>query len=304
MLAVGRNCVDHLMVVDQFPKEDRKIAFEGNIKEGGGQGGTAACCIAKLGGRVALVGTIGNDARGDFCQQRLEAHGVSGRFLRVISGGTTPLAYIFVTRQSGKRTIFYEPGRLAALAWDPPLRKLFACSKVALLAPDVTYLADFWENKGRPDTQIVYDAERWRKGLPAMMKMADHFVACSDFLQAAELGLHGLALSEQIQRLQTSVGGQLVLTCAAKGAYFLWQEKIWQVPAPEVAVVDTTGAGDNFHAAYSLAVAREKTIPEAVRYAVAVASLSCTEYGGRAGLPDDATAHQFAAKLPLQLVEG
>ena len=73
-----------------------------------------------------------------------------------------------------------------------------------------------------------------------------------------------------------------------------------QVPAPAVAVRDTIGAGDNFHAAFALALSRGADLPGAVRLAVAVASLSCRAYGGREGLPTPAEARRLAATLTPQ----
>jgi sugar/nucleoside kinase (ribokinase family) len=66
--------------------------------------------------------------------------------------------------------------------------------------------------------------------------------------------------------------------------------------------VDTTGAGDNFHAAFALAMARQYQLAEAVKLAVAVASLSCRALGGRLGLPTWEEAMQQVAILRPQLV--
>ena len=55
VLVIGRSCVDIISVVEQFPREDTKILLLYRMMEGGGQGGTASCCIARLGGKVAYL---------------------------------------------------------------------------------------------------------------------------------------------------------------------------------------------------------------------------------------------------------
>ena len=50
VLVIGRSCVDHIAVVDRYPDENTKTAIRMALKEGGGQGATAACCIRRLGG--------------------------------------------------------------------------------------------------------------------------------------------------------------------------------------------------------------------------------------------------------------
>jgi sugar/nucleoside kinase (ribokinase family) len=80
--------------------------------------------------------------------------------------------------------------------------------------------------------------------------------------------------------------GRLIVTDGEYGSYYLNGESLVQVHPPKVQVRDTTGAGDNFHGAFALAVSRGYDLHQAVRFAVTVASLSCREYGGRAGIPD------------------
>jgi sugar/nucleoside kinase (ribokinase family) len=86
------------------------------------------------------------------------------------------------------------------------------------------------------------------------------------------------------------------------GAYFIENNHLINIPAPKVEVKDTTGAGDNFHAAFSLAISREYSLSEAVKLSVAVASLSCREYGGRQGVPDITEAQDLAEKLEAQVI--
>ena len=65
--------------------------------------------------------------------------------------------------------------------------------------------------------------------------------------------------------------------------------------APHVHVVDTTGAGDAFHGAYTLAIAEGRDALAAARFASVVAALKCTRPGGRAGLPSRAEVDNFLA---------
>lgn len=76
VLVMGRSCLDFIAVVNRFPKENQKETLEFRFMEGGGQGGTASCCISKLGGRVVYVGKIGDDPEGRFCLDRLQDFGV------------------------------------------------------------------------------------------------------------------------------------------------------------------------------------------------------------------------------------
>jgi sugar/nucleoside kinase (ribokinase family) len=295
VLVIGRSCVDHIAVVDAFPRENTKVPIVQRLVEGGGQGGTAAACIARLGGRVCYVGRVGDDDAGRVCLDRLAVFGVDTGRVMIRPGGQTPQAHIFVTRTTGDRTIFYDPNTLPRLARTDLPSDLAGTAKVLLLDPETTYLADFLPPKGGP--RVVYDAERWRDGMDAMMRSADYFIPSREFLDDPRWAGSGATLAARMKRLQTRISGRLIVTDGPHGAYYFEQHQIFQVEAPRVAVRDTTGAGDNFHAAFALSISRGSDVPGAVQLAVAVASLSCRAYGGRSGVPSMEDARALAATL-------
>jgi sulfofructose kinase len=254
-----------------------------------------------LGGKAVLAGVLGDDAEGRFCLDRLEAFGVDITLVRVVKDGSTPVAYIFITQSSGKRTIIYENSTLPNVEFDAKMQALALDSGAVLLSPDVTFLS---RSLGALQPQlppIIYDAERWRQGIDLMMAIADYFIPSSDFLDVPELLFEGLSFREKIFLLQKRIQGRLVVTAGEMGAFFVDGDNLCRVPAVEVSVADTLGAGDNFHGAFALAVARGDKFVEAVKFAVAAASLSCREYGARKGLPFQSEAEAEATALACRM---
>jgi sulfofructose kinase len=98
------------------------------------------------------------------------------------------------------------------------------------------------------------------------------------------------------------VSGQLIVTGGEKGAYYPIGDKLYQVAAPAVKAVDTTGAGDNFHAAFALALKKGLDLHQAVKLSVAVASLSCRQFGGRSGVPGMEEAVRVAKKIMARVL--
>ena len=96
VLVIGRSCLDVIAVVNTFPKENQKLPLEFRLTEGGGQGGTASCCISRLGGKVAYVGKLGDDDEGKLCLKRLADFEVTTEFVEIVRGGKTPVAYVFI----------------------------------------------------------------------------------------------------------------------------------------------------------------------------------------------------------------
>lgn len=289
VLVIGRSCVDYLYVVDAYPAEDRKIAVREHLVEAGGQGSTAACCVARLGGRVRFVGAVGDDDAGRICLGRLRDFGVATDLVRTVPGGRTPSAAIVIAG-GGSRTIFYEPSSLPAPVADAALMTLAAAAPVILFDPQATRLAAelVTAKRGR----IVYDCERRREGLDEMMAIADYFIPSAEFFRSDNEESDTVSMLERARDFRKRVAGELIVTDGPRGAAWFAPDGIVTASPPPAIVRDTTGAGDNFHAAFALGLAHDLPREELLAFAVAVATLSCREYGGRRGTPswDEARA--------------
>ena len=303
VLVIGRSCLDYIAVIDQFPEENQKVPLEFRLTEGGGQGGTASCCISRLGGTVAYAGKLGEDDGGRFCLKRLKDFGVATDYIEIVRGGKTPVAYVFVTAGSGHRTIIYERNSLPRITTDEQLKNLAVRSEIVLLDPEVTHLGGPLKAATKGRIKIVYDCERWRQGLEDIMNTADYFIPSAEFLESDRLNFGDIPFNRKIIKLNEMVTGQLIVTRGEKGAYYPAGDKLYQVAAPAVNAIDTIGAGDNFHAAFALALAKGFDLHRSVKLSVAVASLSCREYGGRNGVPNMQEAMEVAEKLEERIIE-
>jgi len=304
VLVIGRNCLDYIAVVERLPAEDEKAPLAFRFVEGGGQGGTAACCVARLEGRVALVGKVGEDDEGARCLDRLHAFGVDTRFVEIVKGGRTPVAYLFVTKKNGRRTIIYEPNQLPKMELTREHLAMLSSANAVLLDPETTYLAETVKRNAGPHTRIIYDCERWKPGVDQMMALADYFIPSATFLESRPLANGPMEFCQQVRRLNNDIKGQLIVTRGEDGAFYPHDGRLYRVPTPVVRAVDTTGAGDNFHGAFALAISFGFELHRAVRFAVATASLSCRDYGGRQGLPDVREALAVTGQIKEEIVCG
>ncbi len=277
VLCVGRACVDEILEVEAYPAEDAKAPVAARLREGGGQASTAACLVAHLGGRAGFVGVLGGDEAGLFARQRMAAFGVDLSCLPA-ARGRTPLAWCLVSRSRGTRTIVYEPSspeRLDAgevLPVVPRARAVLVDRQGEHLLP---LLAPLCRERG---VLTVADAERAEDGWRETWGLVDVLAASQGFLaQAAP----GRSPAEALREIARGVRGWCCATLGGEGAVALLDGELLRVPAPRVRVRDTTGAGDAFHGALSLGLARGMARADALRYAVAAGSLACRGLGGR-----------------------
>jgi ribokinase len=88
----------------------------------------------------------------------------------------------------------------------------------------------------------------------------------------------------------------VVVTLGGRGAMACQDGQVTVCPAPPVTVVDTTGAGDCFVGALADALARGRSLPEALNWAVSAASLSTQSLGATTAMPTSAEVDELLAR--------
>ena len=107
---------------------------------------------------------------------------------------------------------------------------------------------------------VVLDAGSWKPVLDELLPLVD-VAACSAHFTAPEPGLHQRGVPTVI----TTAGPGPVRWSTADGSS-------GEVPVPAVEARDTLGAGDVWHGALAVAVAREPSVTDRIRFANEVAA--------------------------------
>jgi sulfofructose kinase len=118
-----------------------------------------------------------------------------------------------------------------------------------------------------------------------------HLVFSSEPLQeTAGVSDDGEALKKLAKLTPTFLAG----TRGARGTIWLDEHgKLQETPAFPVHTVDTLGAGDVFHGAFTLAITEGRELREALRFASAAAALKCTRFGGAFAAPQRIEVDEF-----------
>ncbi len=283
ILVLGYNAWDVNLAVTNFPRRDTKCEVERIRFGGGGPAATAAVGLARLGAQVRLVTQLGDDLPGCLQRDELASAGVDLSLSRVVAGHETPRAVILVHPDGGERTIFWCRGDLPALApeqvnpaWLDGTDMLYTDGHETGAA---VVLAAEARQRGLP---VVLDAGSVREGSAGLVAVVTDAISAEGF--AAELT--GCERPDEALRALRQRGPERVaMTCGARGVLALVGASLVHIPAFAVPVVDTTGAGDAFHAGYAFARATGREFVESLDYGSAVAALKCCDWGGRGGLP-------------------
>ena len=143
---------------------------------------------------------------------------------------------------------------------------------------------------------IVIDLDAPTKVRDPLLALGTHVIASAEALRATtRLEDHAAAL----QMLGKQLSGFVAVTDGPQGVYWLEGGGMQQIPAFPVEAIDTLGAGDAFHGAFTVALAEGRDLTDCLRFASATAALKCTRFGGASGSPKRARVEDFLEQQPL-----
>jgi ribokinase len=301
---VGSLNADLTLPVTHLPKPGETVLTRGPAQLAfGGKGANQAAAAAAFGGRVVMIGRVGNDDYGRQIVADLAARGVDTAGVRMTDGERTGTAIIAVD-DAGENLIVVDPGansRLEPGDIAAPLGQP-AALLVQLEIPISTVKAAVDASRA----MVVLNPAPARPIDPALLNRVQVLVP-----NRSELGLLAGVRPPQtldgIARLARTVaaGPDVVVTLSEDGALVVPRRgsPATHIAAPRAAVIDGTGAGDCFCGALTVLLAQGIDLVSAARVAVAAATISTTGRGARGRLPGRSEAEGLASGLRGEQVE-
>ncbi|MBA2731892.1 MAG: ribokinase [Acidobacteria bacterium] len=282
----GVNAVDHLMVVPEYPDAETNTRLVEYKQGAGGQTASAIAALQRLGMRTAYAGRFGTDAEGRFGLQSLQDEGVDVEFAEVIEGARTQVGYIIIEAKRGERTVIWDRDeRLAYAAHAAPVELAGKASVLHLDSHDPLACARMARAARATGTIVSADIDNVYEGLPELLPLIDVLISSKEFPRLLT-GIEDdrVALAEIKERYGCALVG---LTKGGRGATVLCEGEFLETPAFQVpgGCVDTTGAGDAFHAGFLYGLLQGEEIESSLKLGCAVAALGCRALGARTGLP-------------------
>ena len=281
IICLGIVVRDLVFRVPALPSHGGKLTAASLAPRGGGMAATAAVAAAALGGEVEYWGRLGDDAAGRELRAELQSCGVKVRSASPV-GTQTPTSAVLVA-DNGERLLAVYPGRLDdSVAWLP----LERVAQMQAVHADFRWPAGaerLFEAAARCELARVLDADVGdAAALRRLLPLCNHAV----FSRA---GLAQFSGTEEVERglahAATLSPGVVAVTLGEQGSAFLIDGDLHRLPAFAVTARDTNGAGDVFHGAYTLALARGDHALDAARFAAAAAALKCSNGSGWGAVP-------------------
>ncbi len=297
--------MDVVVTMPRLPRIGETMRGEAVRYVPGGKGANQAYGLARLEAPVAMVGRLGSDGFGERIHRQLAEAGVELAAVEFSEAHATGTAHISLTPEDN--CIVIVPGANEAcdeayIERHADAIRGAAVTVAQLEIPLAAVERAFRIAKEAGGITVLNPAPA--AALPASLLEATDYLTPnetewgmigSDDAGGDSLGAADDAGGEEDSRLAGSLraweaakgakGAKVVVTRGARGCSFLEDGELVTVPAPKVSIVDTTGAGDAFNAAFAYGLLHGKPLRENCAFAVKAASMAVQVFGAQDGMP-------------------
>lgn len=299
VLVIGRPTWDLVFTgIPNWPVIGQEVFAQGlTVSPGGTFNGVAA--LARLGVKVGMIGSVGNDEWSQLGVQAMRAEGVSTEHIAVLDH-TMPALSICMTYGGDRGFLTYEPsdpvlnGRCVAYALES-LRSITASFVQCCLNPDLAAYARIAHQRG---TRTIVDCgwdEPWLTSSEIRTLMPR-----ADIVFMNQLEAFTITGESTIERALTRLG-TLVDFCVVKrgeeGSSAVIDGRQFFVQAIATDVVDATGAGDCFNAGFLYGLLNDASIEQCLLYGNICGARAVSKAGGFSGAPSSSELLDIAARM-------
>ncbi len=267
------------------PQAGETITGKGFITNGGGKGANQATAAAKLGGKIAMCGAVGNDAFGETLLTNLSSAGADISHVRKIDGISTGIAVIIISDSNNR--IILDKGANAFLTEND--------------------IDEFLKNAGKGDiflTQLEnpikvagYGLKRAKElGLYTILNPAPANKEIEEYLSFVDLVTPNeteLELFGGKDKLFNAGVKKIVTTLGSKGYEIADKNGAKVYPCIKVKAIDTTAAGDTLCGGLAAGLAEGMSLEEACAFGSKAASIACTRKGAQQSIPTKSEVMNF-----------
>jgi fructokinase len=279
----------------------------------GGSVFNTALLLSKLGCRVAVLSKTGNDFLGDKLIATMKKHGINVRYVFQENCVKTALAVADIDSKGNSSYIFYRPENTSC-----PLKKeeipesVFKQAKILHTDSAFTYKDGTYEDtmytiaKARKHNVFVSYDPNWRNGriknTAKARKRIARIIEYTNLLKLSDTDAIGITGAKTLEAAVKKLPSNTIITAGLKGAFHVKDKRETFIPAFQIKVADTIGAGDAFTAGLLHEYARkgEKSLTRDLRqtmlFASAAAALICAKSGATAGIKKLAQVKRLAEK--------
>ena len=285
ILCIGHSSWDMTVPVDDYPVENTKYRFSEKYSAGGGPASNAAYLLGKWGIETVIATTIGSDDFGTKIKKEFQDIKVNTEYIETNYEKETSFSFILINKKNGSRTVFNVATE------HPALKKLnYDFTPDIIFTDGHDYGATQNAISKYQNAISVIDAGRITPELLELCKYIKYIVCSKGFAETVTGMKFDFNNPQSLVNIYTKLqnkypNSNLTITLEENGCLYTSGNEIKIMPGLKLTPVDTTGAGDIFHGAFTYGLANGFDMDKIVTFANIAAGLSVTKMGSRLSIP-------------------
>jgi len=290
VIVCGAAMIDLIAYASKLPAIGETIGGTSFQQSNGGKGANQAVQAARIGAKVAFIGSFGGDDYGTKYFESLLGEGMDLTASVQQPGMSNGIASIWVD-EDGYNAIVIVPGANAYISEKQVvvgINKFAGLVKVAAFQNEIPVGANLAALQAAKALNIttIFNPAPYTDNCQLLMPLAS--IVCMNEVELAMMASVTLESSfpdnqivEACNKVLERGPSAVIVTLGIDGARLVTKDKFIVYAAPKVTAVDSVGAGDSFIGCFAALIAQGMNMEEAIRRAVICASQSVQQKGAQ-----------------------
>ncbi len=282
--------IDHVYSVEHFVKPGETLRSKGYQVFSGGKGANQSFALARAGATVLHAGKIGED--GSWLKEGLSKSGVDTRLIETVRESTGH-ALIQVNAQ-GENAIIIHAGANESFT-DSDIENVLEHAEAKdwlLLQNEINAIDSILYSCRTRGLQVVFNPA------PMSEEVKSYPLEYVDIFIINEVEGEALTGEDDPEKIVLKMQAlypksKTVLTLGKAGLIYKDHERTVSMKALEVAVVDTTGAGDTFVGYFLAGLMQEKSLEVSLQTGITASAICVGRHGAADSIPTRKEVEEF-----------
>ncbi|WP_264739596.1 ribokinase [Cytobacillus firmus] len=286
---VGSLNMDYFAETNQFPAAGETVLGKDFFMSLGGKGANQAIAASRLGGRVSMYGSVGNDPNSTLIRNKMKEEQIDISHLQIVSESHTGVALIEICQSENRIVVIPGANLHTGISYinrvlDSLLEHDLVVFQLETPLEAIEYLVPKLYEKNK---QVILNPAPAQRLSPELIQKITYLTPNEHEYRQV------LGVDEPMEHALLKYPNKLVITCGQKGVIFHDGGAALTIPAFKVEAVDTTGAGDTFCGALAVALSEGRPLKDSISFGCAAAGLSVLKKGAQTGMPTRRELDQF-----------
>jgi ribokinase len=277
---IGSSSMDLVVSSKKRPLAGETVLGESFKTVPGGKGANQAVAAARLGAEVSMIGCVGDDHYGKEIMKNFQQNGVNIDNMEPVTGMESGTAHIILAEGDNSIIVVKGANDCVTPSFVKKAENIIAQSDIVLIQQEI------------PEETVEIVGQICKKyKIPLLLnpaparEISKEVIEAASFITPNEHEASVLFKELTQQEALKKFPNKLFITEGKAGVRYFDEKQERLILSYPVQVVDTTGAGDTFNAAFAVALAEGMNLEQGLRFANRAASLSVTKFGAQGGMP-------------------